>query len=470
MLKKLLGLFLFIILLTGMEQHVVASPLLEEKEEYIIVIDPGHGGSNSGTTSNENFMEKEITMKTALALVEELSKYDGVKVILTRTEDVELSLTERAVFASKMNADFLFSLHYNASENHSMFGTEVWIPLNSPYHAPCYQFAYIHQLQMQELGLFSRGIKTRINDSGVDYYGIIRDSVSRGIPAVIIEHCYVDESRDVSYCDEDSDYVEFGKRDAIAIAQFLGLEPYEDTTGLFDMTSKQTVKDTYMDNTKPDECQITAEYYDEENGLLTITVSAKDKETPIMYYDYTTDGGISFSKLQKWPGSDLLKGVYDEQFSLVLELEEAASQMVYVRAYNKFDLYRKSNVIMDLSKVPHKTVSVPSHSDTLQEIAEDEVPTMEDYTAPPSEAVTNHDESEVSLSKTTTDTENTEESSNSSSEQVVQTQGQSQPSSPQQNKDNQSLRSTVFIIFVFVWTILLFAMGVVIYRFFIRKK
>ena len=53
-----------------------------------------------------------------------------------------------------------------------MFGTEVWIPLRAPYHSYCYKFAYLQQLEMQDLGLFSRGIKTRKNEQDKDYYGI----------------------------------------------------------------------------------------------------------------------------------------------------------------------------------------------------------------------------------------------------------------------------------------------------------
>ncbi len=465
--KNLLQILFILLLVLQPKQTVDATPLLEPKDEYIIVIDPGHGGSNSGTTSNENFLEKDIIMKTARGLVDELSKYDGVKVILTRTGDEDLSLKERAVIAEKVHADFLFSLHYNASENHTMFGTEVWIPLNSPYHAPCYQFAYMQQLQMQELGLFSRGIKTRSNEAGANYYGIIRECVAREIPAVIIEHCYVDESRDIPYCDEDADYIEFGRRDAIAIAQFLGLEPYEDQTGLLDMTEKQLIDDTFMDDTKPDSCEITAEYYDEENGLLTITVTAKDKETPIMYYDYTTDGGVTFSKLHEWPGCDLLQGVYDEEFSLVLELRDTASQMIYVRAYNKFDLFRKSNVIIDLSKVAQKTAESTTPVEESEGTGGENVATDAVSTVPPIES---DSETEQPAETTPESVEAVQEATSPVQDEATQTSGQVSEDTSHKTSDNQSLRSKVFVLFLIVWSGLLFAMGVVIYRFFIRKK
>lgn len=348
--KKVLRLIIIVFIISIQSIQVDAKSLFKEKEKYVIVIDPGHGGENLGTIANENFDEKEILLKTAFALVEELSKYDELEVYLTRDEDVDISLRDRAVFAKEVNADFLFSLHYNASENHSMFGTEVWIPLNAPYHSYCYKFAYLQQLEMQELGLFSRGIKTRKNDDNKDYYGIIRECVARKIPAVIIEHCYVDEERDDSYVDEEEDFIEFGRRDAIAIAKFLGVyEEMEDIPEfLYDYREKDTIADTYEDHIGPNICKIELEEADYENGVLTINVKAHDKQTPVMYYSYSIDGGRSYSKLFAWPEADLITGEYPESFSLMLNIPDNYTPEVLVRAYNKFDIYRTSNKLKNI--------------------------------------------------------------------------------------------------------------------------
>lgn len=437
MLKRILGIVIFVLLSGVFSGSVQASSLVEPKGEYIIVIDPGHGGSNSGTTSNENFMEKEITLKTAKGLVDELSKYDGVKVLMTRNGDEDLSLKERAVYAKEVGADYLFSLHYNASEKHTMFGTEVWIPLYSPYHAPCYQFAYLQQLQMQELGLFSRGIKTRINEQGTDYYGVIRESVALGVPSMIIEHCYVDESRDIDYCDEDADYVEFGRRDAIAIAQFLGLEPVKADVDIWNMSAQDIVVTTYEDRTKPDSCDIVAEYMDRENKLLTLTVSAGDKDSAIMYYDYTVDGGVTFSKLYPWPQSNMLTGEYDKEFSLILELDEAKDHMVYVRAYNKFDLYKESNVLSNFKSIQDKP----------KDLTESKEPSsLEGEGTTKTEGVVQEG--------TKQDTSNYQEYVPVLSEK----------------ENNQSVRSVILCLFVVIWSVLLIAMGVVVYRFFVKRR
>ena len=96
-------------------------------EPIIVVIDPGHGGSNLGTDYLP-IPEKTYTMTVALHMKEQLEKYQNVQVYLTHTEDIDMSLKERAEFAASVDADFLYSLHFNMSLSHSLYGSEVWVP------------------------------------------------------------------------------------------------------------------------------------------------------------------------------------------------------------------------------------------------------------------------------------------------------------------------------------------------------
>ena len=175
----------------------------------VVVIDPGHGGENNGDESTATF-EKYRTMVTALAMYEELSKYEGVQVYLTRTEDVDMSLKERAEFAASVNADMLCSIHYNASLEHEIFGAELWIPSEAPLNAPMYQFGRLWIEQMRGMGLHLRGIKSRVGQKG-DYYGVIRESAALGIPAVILEHCHLDVASDLTFADTEEKMRAFGR-------------------------------------------------------------------------------------------------------------------------------------------------------------------------------------------------------------------------------------------------------------------
>lgn len=330
----------------------VAAPRLQDYgDKLVIVIDPGHGGDNEGTTSGAH-KEKIMTLATAQAMYEELRQFDNVEVYLTRTDDRELSLKERAEFAAAVEADFLFSIHYNASEYHTMFGSEVWVSCQPPYNAYGYQFGYMQMLEMQEMGLFLRGVKTRINDEGTDYYGVIRHATSFSVPAVIIEHCYVDESRDIPFCDTEEEWSAFGKADARAVAKYfglsstaLGIDYSEESNHLPEANEDVRVKDTIVDDTPPDVCMIELEAVDYDTGNIDILVSATDYDSPLIYYSYSIDGGATYTQLMEWPGLDIMQRTYTDTFRLSIEVESGVQPEIIVRAYNFSDLYTESNNI-----------------------------------------------------------------------------------------------------------------------------
>ncbi len=337
-----------LIMLAGLvpKLSVSAAPRVQSlNEKVVIVIDPGHGGNNEGTIEN-GFLEKSMTMTTAQAMYDELSLYDNVEVYMTRTEDVTLSLEARAEYAAALNADFLFSIHYNASVNHNLFGSEVWVSLKPPYNAYGYQFGYEQMLTMQDMGLFLRGVKTRQSDKGTaDYYGIIRESVARSIPAVIIEHCHVDEDRDVPFCDNEEDLIAFGKADALSVAKYFGLKSsvlgvdYSEyaAANLAAADEKSLVQSTLKDDTPPDVCMLELLGTEADTGMVSLQVTAADYDSPLIYYDYSIDAGLTYSPLQPWPKSNALDGTYQDTFTLDIQIPSGTQANVIVRAYNLFD-------------------------------------------------------------------------------------------------------------------------------------
>ena len=79
-----------------------------------ILIDPGHGGKDTGKVSGHfKYTEKAATLDTAARLKILLEK-QGYEVFFTRTKDVFLELDDRAALAAKLGADLFISLHYNA--------------------------------------------------------------------------------------------------------------------------------------------------------------------------------------------------------------------------------------------------------------------------------------------------------------------------------------------------------------------
>lgn len=342
----------FILSLVPMRYVQAANRLQDVGDKLVIVIDPGHGGENQGTIEN-NHEEKNMTIVTALAMYEELSLYDDVEVHLTRTGDVEkdINLADRAAFAASVDADFLFSIHYNASLNHELFGAEVWVSAFEPFNGYGYQVGYEILSEFREIGILTRGVKTRFGDSGNNYYGIIREPESLGIPAVIIEHCHVDEARDEGYCDSIEKLQEFGRMDATAVARYFSLKSsvlgvdYSDYQ-LVDSSATAPVPVTVRDDTEPDVCQIDPLEVDYETGLLSLTVTAADYDSTLLYYSYSINGGKSFSQREPWPESDTLTGSYPDTFTLNLTIPTDTTPTVILRAYNMYDLYTESNTYM----------------------------------------------------------------------------------------------------------------------------
>lgn len=317
-----------------------------------VVIDPGHGGSNPGTESGHT-IEKEMTLITAQAMYDELIKFENVQVYMTRTKDMELDLDERAEYAESVGADFLFSIHYNASENHTMYGTEVWISCETPYNAYGYQFGYQHLKAFQDMGLFVRGVKNRRStEHGHDYYGIIRQSALLEIPSVIIEHCYVDEERDAEYIENEDDFKAFGIADAHSVARYFGLKSealgidYSEVPASLPAASADAlVPQTLQDLTAPDICEISILECDYDTGALSLSVSAADYDSPLIYYDYSIDSGKTWSRLETWPGSDTLEWDYVDTFRLNLTIPGGKRPSIVLRAYNITDISKQSNII-----------------------------------------------------------------------------------------------------------------------------
>lgn len=96
-----------------------------DEDKYIVVLDAGHGGKDSGNTGN-GYREKNIALKVVLQIGKALEKVKGIKVIYTRKTDVFIPLHKRADIANKADADLFVSLHCNAHSSQAS-GTETWV-------------------------------------------------------------------------------------------------------------------------------------------------------------------------------------------------------------------------------------------------------------------------------------------------------------------------------------------------------
>lgn len=92
----------------------------------VIVLDPGHGGEDTGAKGPSGLEEKEITLSIAKKLASLLQEKLDARVLMTRTSDVFVPLEERTAFANANRADVFISIHANAALSRDARGTETF--------------------------------------------------------------------------------------------------------------------------------------------------------------------------------------------------------------------------------------------------------------------------------------------------------------------------------------------------------
>ena len=99
---------------------------IKSKKNYVVFIDPGHGGKDPGAIGQLGSLEKNITLKASILLVKALRKNKKINPILSRNKDVYLSLRKRTLLAKQSKADIFVSIHADSSKNKKAKGISVF--------------------------------------------------------------------------------------------------------------------------------------------------------------------------------------------------------------------------------------------------------------------------------------------------------------------------------------------------------
>ncbi|MFT7382403.1 MAG: N-acetylmuramoyl-L-alanine amidase, partial [Roseivirga sp.] len=111
---KNIGLVVLVVSFALISLSSFQTPPKEQKRKYKVVIDPGHGGKDSGTRG-KNLLEKNVVLAVSLKVgkyLEELT--DNIEVIYTRKTDEYSHPKVRAILANDADADLFVSIHANA--------------------------------------------------------------------------------------------------------------------------------------------------------------------------------------------------------------------------------------------------------------------------------------------------------------------------------------------------------------------
>lgn len=172
----------------------------------------GHGGSDNGATAN-GFKEDDLNLAIGQACADELKRH-GVNVMISRASDVAETVNQKIAECNKFNPDYCLDIHNNSGGGD---GAEVF-----HHHGGGKSKTLAQNIldSVVAIGQQSRGIKTKLNSSGQDYYGFIRDTKA---PAVIVECAFVDNKKDLQIIDTKAEQQSMGKAIAKGVLKTLGI-------------------------------------------------------------------------------------------------------------------------------------------------------------------------------------------------------------------------------------------------------
>jgi len=178
-----------------------------------IFIDPGHGGPDPGAVGLSGLHEADVNLRVSCVLSNCLREYSGAQVMMSRTDDVDVSLGERATAANNWGADRFISVHHNASVNRDYNATETYV----------YYYADRTAIDMQEKvhKRIVEGLGLRDGQARTAGFYVLRHT---SMPAILTEASYIsnpyEEARlkDMGYTWREGYYIYLGIADHFGAA------------------------------------------------------------------------------------------------------------------------------------------------------------------------------------------------------------------------------------------------------------
>lgn len=218
----------------------------------LICLDPGHI-RNYNRGAYTKYYEGTKMYDFALMLKEEIDKYDGLEAMITRKSvDDNPTLKERSYMAKNAGARCFLSLHTNAcgteSVNRVVIYRSVAMP-NSEDLAWKLMDAIYDTISPDVPTKKDKSILTRLNDSGTDYYGVLRHSTNGSVKeSFIIEHVFHTNYKQSEWMYSDTNLRKLAIAEAAALAEYYKAGAKNETASKPESTSKP-VSTTYVNYT-----------------------------------------------------------------------------------------------------------------------------------------------------------------------------------------------------------------------------
>ncbi len=189
------------------------------------VLDPGHGGSETGAVGPNGATEKALNVRVA-EIVEWYLEEAGYSVLLTRRTDIRIPLRSRAEIANALDPLAFVSIHHNggATRRQSTPGSEVFVDAGNPEARRLGALVFEEMenrfagYEADWVGTWRNGVSARLNEEGADLYGIHR--YTPDVPSVITEAGYLSNATEAElFVDNDFQW-DHGKAIARALIRW----------------------------------------------------------------------------------------------------------------------------------------------------------------------------------------------------------------------------------------------------------
>jgi len=192
----------------------------------IICVDPGHGGSEPGTSSKD-LIEKDLNLKISKYVQSKLNSY-GATVKMTRTTDTKVSLGERTRISNNAHADVFVSVHVNGGST-TASGIETWVHDNASSYAvdlcECVQNELIYKTRANSRGIKRCPSQRIIDGEPKNIYVVDPNNINAW--AVLPEIMFISNPNDYAKLEDEAFLQKVGYAIAGGIYDFINNIPFE---------------------------------------------------------------------------------------------------------------------------------------------------------------------------------------------------------------------------------------------------
>ncbi|MBI1883489.1 MAG: N-acetylmuramoyl-L-alanine amidase [Chlamydiae bacterium] len=159
------------------------------KPNFVVVIDPGHGGYDIGARDRKGLNEKDINLDVAKRVRDKLSSY-GIQATMTRSRDVFVGLPQRVSIAKSARPNLFISIHTNAARNRNVSGTEIfyYAQANIRQNGSSYQQNRLKSYQLAKLVQYHTGKTVRSRGVKDARYFVLKNAT---YPAILLEMGFI---------------------------------------------------------------------------------------------------------------------------------------------------------------------------------------------------------------------------------------------------------------------------------------